>query len=97
VERKNEVRQWYKQLKATSKCITCGVTHPTLIEFHHTDPETKRCNISQMVYNGYAIGKIEDELKKCVPVCKNHHALLHWDEPLYKVIDPKQLRIEFPE
>lgn len=97
MERKNHVRQWYKHLKATSKCITCGVSHPALIEFHHVEPSTKRYNISQMVQNGYEICEIEKELEKCVPVCKNHHALIHWNEPLYTVIDPKQLRIEFPE
>lgn len=43
------------------------------LEFHHKDPDTKFKTISAMVYQGYSLKRIKEEIKKCVLLCRRCH------------------------
>jgi len=80
IEKKGKLRQWYRELKENAECTECGFKHPAAIEFHHKDPMDKKFAISTMVQNGMDISLIKEELKKCIPLCANHHRIIHYDE-----------------
>ena len=54
-------------------CLVCGVNAPGIIAAHHIDPSDKEYAISQ-ISNAE---KMRAELAKCVPLCMNHHQLIH--------------------
>lgn len=78
----DNVRAWYKDLKENAACIICGFAHPAAIEFHHEDPKEKRYTLSFMVHNGFDLASVKKEFAKTVPLCKNCHAIEHWNEEL---------------
>lgn len=80
MSKNKETIEWYRKVKENSKCIVCGESHPAIIEFHHKDASTKKHSISRMVYNGMDICDIMDEMDKTIPLCKNHHAMIHWEQ-----------------
>ena len=56
-------------------CVVCGMTLVKAIDAHHVDPREKDYNIAR------ALGQLTDEelaaeLEKCVPICRNDHALV---------------------
>ena len=55
-------------------CCMCGVRDPVVLEFHHTNPNSKQFGISTAISRGYTWEKIEVELRKCIVVCANDHA-----------------------
>ena len=58
------------------KCIVCGYSKYTgAIDFHHIDPLKKDENFKEL--RGWSQKKIDEEMKKCVPLCKICHAELH--------------------
>ena len=64
--------EWLHALNSTWKCDTCG----GLVElWHHKDPSTKRCDVAGMY--GHSLDSIEDELEKCLPMCRPCHQRLH--------------------
>ena len=56
-------------------CLICGDKRHYVIDAHHMDPSTKSFSIGERIQS---INKIKKELKKCVPICKNCHAELHY-------------------
>lgn len=66
-------------LKMGGKCVDChGVFHPSVYDFHHTDPSQKDFNIGNIL-RGNNINLIEKELTKCVLLCANCHRLRHFE------------------
>lgn len=67
-----------KDLIASLKlcCTRCGLSHPAVLDFHHTDPKTKEANIA-LLRSRKAIAK---EAEKCIVLCSNCHRILHWEE-----------------
>lgn len=61
-------------------CAKCGQRfHPCQIDAHHIDADSKendhRFSIKSLPKEGMIA-----ELDKCIPLCKNCHALHHWGE-----------------
>lgn len=71
-------REWYRELKKTLSCETCGEDHPATLEFHHSDPEVKEFEISNSV-RLYGKKKLMAEIEKCQILCANCHRKLHYD------------------
>ena len=60
------------------KCIDCGLETDIfdVYDFHHLDPETKVCNISELIGEGKNNwATIRAELDKCVLLCANCHRI----------------------
>ncbi len=79
VQRKKETREWYYQLRQGLSCADCGQTHPATLHFHHRDPAEKEFSVATAVRNGKNIKAIEKEIKKCIVLCANCHAIRHYD------------------
>lgn len=79
MERKREMRQWLEELKSKLKC-PCGMSHIAALTFHHNDPEEKDLEISKVVAHGWKKERILKEMEKCTVLCRNCHAILHWNE-----------------
>ena len=55
-------------------CKLCGDMRVPVLDFHHLDPNNKEESICRMTSRK----KIEEEVKKCVVLCKNCHAMEHF-------------------
>lgn len=65
----------FMEYKKTLSCIICGENDPICIDFHHLNESEKEYQISDLVMSRE---KMEEELKKCVPVCANCHRKIHY-------------------
>ena len=69
----------YKEYKKTLKCSKCNESRPWCLAFHHTDPTKKDMTVSNIVtYNSRK--KLQEEIDKCIVLCHNCHADLHYRE-----------------
>ena len=76
-KRKNELWFWFSEYKKKFKCARCGENHPACLDFHHIKKQNKDNWVSTLVNWGYSKEKIEQEIKKCIPLCANCHRKLH--------------------
>jgi hypothetical protein len=44
------------------------------------DPSTKYKGVTNLQFNAYGIKRIKDEIRKCVPICRNCHMEFHYLE-----------------
>lgn len=84
----NKDKQWIR-LRARWKslidskggrCIKCGESHPSCLEFHHRGEDSKVDQISWMIM-GYRGGNMEmakEEVEKCDLLCRNCHYDIHY-------------------
>jgi len=72
--------QFLKEYKEEKCCEKCDESHPACLDFHHLEPSEKDHNISDMVPRGYSIERINEEIGKCILVCRNCHAKIHWGD-----------------
>ena len=79
-KRQQELKEWYRELKSSLKCEECGATHIAVLTFHHLDPSEKELDVGQAAHNGWSKEKILNEIKKCKCLCRNCHAIIHWEE-----------------
>ncbi len=65
------------------KCSKCGYTKENIggLDFHHEDPEQKEFDISEVVSHAVHVNaqQLEQELLKCIVLCKNCHRREHTD------------------
>lgn len=61
---------------AEHPCADCGETNPVVLEFHHTDPNTKSGTISQMIRVTKNWQCIQEEINKCIVLCANCHRIV---------------------
>lgn len=73
-----EVLSWYRSMKQTVCCTSCGENHPATLELHHIDPKTKVAAVSSMVYNGHSMTEVLQEYDKCTVLCGNCHSKEHY-------------------
>lgn len=57
-------------------CLVCGISDPIfLLHLHHVDGRAKKANIALMRL--WKPERVIVELAKTVPLCANHHAIVH--------------------
>lgn len=63
------------------KCSFCGYDKPipSVYAFHHKDPSQKDINFGKMKTNCVSWEVFKSELDKCIILCHNCHAELHWN------------------
>jgi hypothetical protein len=76
--RRGSYNDWFKELKRSLSCVDCGESRAVCLDFHHIDPSTKISNVSQMVIGSFSKELIIQEIAKCIPLCKNCHAVRTW-------------------
>ena len=72
---KQEMREWYNQLRSTLTCSHCPETDSCCIDFHHVSE--KDFGLYDAVNAGFSKNRILKEIAKCVPLCANCHRKLH--------------------
>jgi len=77
-QRKQEIRVWFNEYKATLKCAYCSETDPACLDFHHIDPSEKEINVPWAVDWGWGVERIKREIAKCIVLCANCHRKNHW-------------------
>lgn len=77
-QRKKELKDWYISFKKTLQCDECGDSRYYVLDFHHTDPKSKKMDIAQMIRNGYSLANIMKEILKCKVLCSNCHREERW-------------------
>lgn len=81
LDRRARHRRWLNEYKNSRGCKQCGVDDPAVLDFHHTDPETKRMGISEMVTYGYGKTELRSEIETCEILCTNCHRKEHFEVP----------------
>lgn len=74
-----KVSNWLRDYKSQLKCEICSENHPATLDFHHTDPSTKRGHVSSLIHLN-SIEVLKEEILKCKVLCSNCHRKLHWKE-----------------
>ena len=59
-------------------CVECGEDCPVCLDFHHIDPAEKEFVVCAKISKGWLWDRLQPELDKCVLLCRNCHAVLHW-------------------
>lgn len=79
--RKNRARNIYDIVDGyKGACTLCGEDHIATLVFHHEDPKEKELSISIAMKYGWSVERLLKEIKKCVVLCCNCHAKLHWND-----------------
>lgn len=76
--RRRELRKFIDDLKAVSKCVRCGESHPACLEFHHKKGFSKKANIGDIYNTGWGLNRLKEELAKCEVLCSNCHKKEHY-------------------
>ena len=70
--RKARQYAWFMGLKSRLECEICGENEPVCLDFHHVSDD-KYSEVSKMVWKGYSLKRILEEMAKCAVVCANCH------------------------
>lgn len=73
-------KEFIIRFKKRCKCVKCHLKKWYLIEFHHLDPSKKYKSVTNLQFNAYSIKTIKEEIRKCIPVCRNCHMEYHYLE-----------------
>ncbi len=67
------------------RCERCGLESHIydVYDFHHIDPSTKEFGLASLGKN-FSFEKCKKEVDKCMLVCKNCHAIIHYELRLAK-------------
>jgi hypothetical protein len=79
-QRKQELRKWLWEKQSNRGCKDCGESHVAALQWHHLNPDDKDRSPATMAKHGCCKERIEMEIEKCVVLCANCHAKLHWEE-----------------
>jgi hypothetical protein len=75
-------REYVWGVKSTTPCTQCGESDPACLEFHHLDSDDKESAISNAAGAGWSLERLQAEVDKCVILCRNCHAKLHYYQNL---------------
>jgi len=76
-ERKRHLRDEVNKLKI--ECSMCDEDENICLDFHHINDD-KVDSVACMISDGRELSAIIEEAKKCIVVCKNCHAKIHWKD-----------------
>lgn len=68
-------KEYLQSLK--QPCAKCGEARHYVLDFHHIDPSEKSFNVSES-YTGRSLKSMENEVNKCVCLCRNCHTEFHF-------------------
>lgn len=85
---RGEIRQGFLSLyKKGKSCAFCGYNkYLEILQFHHKDKKEKSFNIANKVRTVSALKMVKAEVDKCVLLCPNCHAWLHFNETIKRQI-----------
>jgi len=72
--------EWFTEYKKGLVCSECGDDRHYCLDFHHKDQTEKEFGVAAMIRSCGSRKRILKEVEKCVVLCKNCHAELHYNE-----------------
>lgn len=84
-QRRQELKEWWREYKSTLKCKKCGECHPATLDFHHVDMEDKEDGLSKILQQGLSKKRVMEEIKKYEVLCANCHRKLHYHKGYQKM------------
>jgi hypothetical protein len=66
--------------RAICGCQKCGDKRYWLIDYHHINPQEKDFPITY--YKTAKLEKLKEEIRKCIPLCRNCHTDFHYQEKI---------------
>lgn len=78
-KRRTILALWLKEYKLNLSCLHCKENHPACLDFHHVNTKEKEGTVANMISEGYSTATILKEIKKCIVLCKNCHAKIHFN------------------
>jgi len=76
-QQRQELYEWFRNLKKTLKCQKCGFAHPAALDFHHRDGGEKDAEVTRLVASKVNKTRILEEIAKCDVLCANCHRIIH--------------------
>lgn len=69
---------WLEEQKRIKggNCLKCLNADLSLLEFHHTDPETKKAAVIDLLKDCKSLETVEEEIAKCILLCGNCHTIV---------------------
>lgn len=91
-------KETINEIKQNLSCAKCGYDKiPSVLEFHHINPNEKDNTIAKMSSNKYNIDTIMQEIHKCICLCANCHREFHYYESKYNITIEQFLNSECNE
>lgn len=84
-ERRHKITDFFNEYKKHLKCANCGETDYRVLDFHHNDKKLKDIEVSIIIYLGWSIKRIMEEIEKCTILCCKCHRIFHWEEKFNKI------------
>ena len=75
---KKTIIDWYRNFKLHLKCCLCP--EKRVVELHHLERKNKEFCIYEGVKNGFSMKRLQEEAQKTIPLCPNHHKLVHLEK-----------------
>lgn len=69
----------FQEYKSALFCSQCGFSHPAALQFHHLNGNNKLLTVSRMLHMK-GLKRALKETQKCIVLCANCHAILHYNE-----------------
>lgn len=84
-KRRNKKNEWLRKFKKETGCQICKYKeHPEILVIHHKELIRRKHSAKSGAFSlsgrDWSIQKIKRELKKCLILCPNCHAWLHYQE-----------------
>jgi len=77
-QRRERVKKYVNNYKLSKGCAICGYRKcAEALVFHHIDNGNKKFDVASVAKNGANVGRIKNEIDKCMVLCSNCHAELH--------------------
>jgi hypothetical protein len=74
VKNKLVTQQFILEYFKKNPCVDCGETNPIVLEFDHVSG-TKKKNVSELIYGGYTLDRLKQEIELCEVRCANCHRI----------------------
>jgi hypothetical protein len=71
-------RDFVNEYKKTCSCKKCNESRWYVLDFHHVNPVEKSFELGNA--SKHSIEKIQNEIKKCITLCRNCHSEFHYLE-----------------
>ena len=71
-------QDFFNRHKGFVGCQKCGEKRYWVLDYHHTDPNTKDRPITY--YKNLSMVKLKAEIRNCIVLCSNCHRDLHYQE-----------------
>jgi len=80
VRNRERAKNYLFAKRLNSVCLFCGNNDYRCIDFHHVNKKEKTATFHELVTNRVSVKVMKKEMDKCVPLCRNCHSILHYNE-----------------